>query len=134
MFVVAATSAMIASADVVVVVSAKSRVSSLTTSQIAKIFLAKTSTFPDGSNVVPLDQTEGTAIRNEFYLNMTGKDPAQLKAYWSKIIFTGDGQPPRSVANNEGVKSAIANNKNAIGYIDRDSVDDRVKVVATPSN
>lgn len=122
----------VSSAEVVVVVSTRSTISSLTTSQIAKIFLAKTGTFPGGGNAVPLDQAEGTAIRNEFYAKVTGKDTAQLKAYWSKIIFAGDGQPPKVTLGNEGVKKALANDPSAIGYIDKSAVDNSIRVVLTP--
>jgi ABC-type phosphate transport system substrate-binding protein len=119
-------------ADVLVVVSAKSSVSRLSASQVAKIFLAKSNSFPDGSPAVPLDQPEGSAIRNEFYLKVTGKDAAQLKAYWAKIIFSGDGQPPRLLNGDEAVKRAVARDENAIGYINRSALDDSVKVVLTP--
>jgi hypothetical protein len=59
------------------------------------IFLGKTARFPDGSQAVPVDQSEGTIVRDEFYNKLVGKSAAQMKAYWSKIIFTGRGQPPR---------------------------------------
>jgi ABC-type phosphate transport system substrate-binding protein len=119
-------------ADVVVVVSAKSNVSGLSTSQIAKIFLSKINTFPNGSKAEPLDQAVGSAIRNEFYSKVTGKDSSQVNAYWSKVIFAGDGQPPSIVTGNEGVKRAVADNPNAIGYIDNSAVDDTVKVILSP--
>lgn len=119
-------------AEVVVVVSAKSKISSLTVSQVAQIFLGKTSKFPDGKDAIPLDQLEGSDIRNEFYAKVTGKDPAQINAYWSKIIFTGDGQPPKVVTGNDSVKKAVIKNLNTIGYIDRSAVDKKVKVILAP--
>jgi len=81
---------------------------------------------------VPIDQAEGTAAREEFYLSFTGKSPAQLKAHWAKIIFTGRGQPPVEVANGAELKKHLAENPNALGYIERAMVDDSVKVVLTP--
>lgn len=119
-------------AEVVVVVSAKSKITSMTVPQVAQIFLGKTNKLPDGKDAVPLDQAEGGEIRNEFYSKVTGKDPAQINAYWSRIIFTGDGQPPKVVAGDDGVKKAVAKNLNAIGYIDKSSVDKKVKVILTP--
>ena len=127
-----ATASSASSAEVVVVVSARSTVSSLSAAQIAKIFLGKTNTFPDGGNAVPLDQAEGAETRNEFYAKVAGKDSARLKAYWSKIIFTGDGNPPKIVPGNAGIKKAVANDPNAIGYIDRSAVDDSIKVLLAP--
>ena len=78
---------------------------------------------------MPIDQVEGSAARDEFYLTFAGKSPAQLKAHWSKIIFTGRGQPPPEVANGGEVKKRLAENPNAIGYIERNLVDGSVRVV-----
>ena len=53
-------------AEVVPVVSAKSSVTTLTRNQVTDIFLGKTSRFPNGEQAVPIDQTEGSAARDEF--------------------------------------------------------------------
>jgi len=116
-------------ADIVPVVSAKSHVRDLNTDQVADIFLGKTSHFPDGTQALPIDQSEESPAREKFYAQFTGKSPAQLRAYWAKIIFTGRGQPPRQVAGSLEAKKLVAQNPNAIGYIDASLVDDTVRVV-----
>ena len=121
-----------ASAELVVVVSSKSAISSLTAAQVARIFLGKTGSYPGGGNAVPLDQAEGSEIRNEFYLRVTGKSASQLRAYWAKIIFAGDGQPPRILQNSEEVKQELSRNPDAIGYIDRSALNGNFRVVLTP--
>ncbi|HEX6831946.1 MAG TPA: phosphate ABC transporter substrate-binding protein [Rudaea sp.] len=121
-----------ASADVVVVVSAKSDVGNLTNEQVSQIFLAKSTTFPNGTPAVPVDQDEGAAPRNEFYTKVTGKDAAQLKAYWSQLLFSGKAQKPAHAPDNNGVKALIAGKPGAIGYIDKSAVDGSVKVVLAP--
>jgi ABC-type phosphate transport system substrate-binding protein len=118
-----------AKADVVVIVAANAPVNGLSAAQVADIFLSKSGTFPDGAAVVPIDQADGSAIRNEFYAKAIGKTPELLKAYWSKMIFTGQAEPPREIADSEKIKKLIANNPHYIGYIDRNSVDASVKVV-----
>lgn len=120
----------VAVADVVAVVSAKNPVTTtLSNNQVVDIFLGKVNRFPDGSPAVPIDQAEGSPVRDEFYLKFTGKSPAQLKAHWSKIIFTGRGKPPREVANSIEVKKLLAKEPNAIGYIEQSLVDSSVKVL-----
>jgi ABC-type phosphate transport system substrate-binding protein len=118
-----------AGADVVAVVAAKSPITTLSKSQVADIFLGKPSRLPDGAYAVPVDQAEGSAVRDEFYEKVADKSAAQIKAYWSKIIFTGRGQPPPSVSNSIEMKKRISDNPAAIGYIDRNLVDDSVRVV-----
>jgi ABC-type phosphate transport system substrate-binding protein len=119
-----------ARADVVAVVCAKSSIRTLSKSEVADIFLGKSSRFPDGVRAVPIDQVEGSPARDEFYSKVVGKSAAQIKAYWSKIIFTGRGQPPPMVSNDSEVKKRLIENPAAIGYIERDLVDDSVRVVS----
>jgi ABC-type phosphate transport system substrate-binding protein len=116
-------------ADVVAVVSAKNPITTLSRSQVVDIFLGKANRFPDGTQAVPIDQAEGSAARDEFYDKLAGRSAAQIKAYWSKIIFTGRGQPPSTVSNDIEMKKRISENTAAIGYIDRTMVDDSVRVV-----
>jgi ABC-type phosphate transport system substrate-binding protein len=111
------------------VVAAKNPVGTLSKNQVADIFLGKMIRYPNGREVVPVDQVESSAARDEFYLKFAGKTPAQIKAFWSKIIFTGRGQPPPEVANSLQVKKFIAAHPNAIGYIQDNLVDDSVKVL-----
>jgi ABC-type phosphate transport system substrate-binding protein len=122
-------SSIVVNADVVAVVSAKNLIATLDKSQLADIFLGKTNRFPNGVQAVPIDQAEGSAVRDEFYGKVVGKTASQIKAYWSKIIFTGRGQPPPSVSNDIEMKKRISENPIAIGYIDRSLVDNSVRVV-----
>ena len=118
--------------DVVAVVSAKSTVTVLSKNQVADIFLGKTTRFPNGSPAVPIDQAETSAVREAFYEQFTGKSAAQMRAHWSKIIFTGRGKPPKAVANNIVARTLIAASPQTIGYIERASVDGSVKILQQP--
>jgi ABC-type phosphate transport system substrate-binding protein len=118
-----------AMADVVVVVSSNSPIAALSKVQVQDIFLGKTMRFPGGAAAVVIDQAEGSAVRDEFYDKVFGKSAAQIKAYWSKIIFTGRGQPPYSVSNTVEIMKRISANPAAIGYIDRAMINASVKVV-----
>src|SRR5580698_9172528 len=124
--------ARVGKADVVVVVSAKSAISTLSKDHVTDIFLGKTTRFPDGAPAVPADQIEGSPPRDEFYAKFANKSPAQLKAHWTKIIFTGRGQRPKAVANSIEVLNLIAANPQAISYVERSAVDNTVKVVVQP--
>ena len=121
-----------AHADVVVIVSAKSPITSITAEQTARIFLGKVNTFPDDGDAFPVDQAEGSAIRDEFYSKVVHKSSSQLSAYWAKVIFTGDGRPPEILESNVAVRKAVAKNPHAIGYIDKSAVDKSVRVILAP--
>jgi ABC-type phosphate transport system substrate-binding protein len=116
-------------ADIVVVVSARSSAPSLSPEQAANIFLGQAARFPDGAEAIALDQPAGSPLRDQFYLRVAGKSPALLKAYWSKMVFTGRGQPPRDAPDSTAVRTAVAENTSMIGYIDRDALDASVRPV-----
>ena len=116
--------------EVVPVVGAKSPIANLDAAQVADIFLGKTSRFPDGSIALPVDQGEESPLRDRFYAQFAGKSPAQVKAWWAKIIFTGRGQPPRQAADSTEVKRIVSDNPHAIGYIDARQLDASVRVLA----
>lgn len=126
------TATSVAQAGVVVVMSSKSDVSSLSKAQVAQIFMAKTDALPNGRVAKPVDQAEGSAVRNEFYDKVADKSAAQMKAYRSQLTFTGKAQPPRKVSGDAAVKAALGENPAAIGYISDGAVDGSVKVVFKP--
>jgi hypothetical protein len=119
-------------ADIVAVVSSKSPIVTLTKNQVMDIFLGKRTRFPDGSSAIPIDQAEGSAARVEFYTRFADMSPAQVKAFWSKIIFTGRGQPPKTVPSSLEAKKLLIADPSTIGYIDQSLVDSSVRVVLAP--
>jgi len=121
-----------AHADVVVVMSTKSTVDTLTKDQVSDIFLGKAATFPQGGQAVPIDLAPGAMNRDQFYTKVTGRTAVQLKSYWAKQSFSGKGTAPKAVAGDDEVKKLIAANPNTIGYIDKSRVDSTVKVVFEP--
>ena len=116
-------------AELVVIVSARSPLAALKPDQVADIFLGQGASLPEAGSVKALDQQVGSRERDEFYLKVASKTPPLLKAYWSKMIFTGRGHPPREVQGNLAVRKAVAENPALIGYIDRASLDASVKPV-----
>jgi ABC-type phosphate transport system substrate-binding protein len=115
--------------DLVVIVSAKSTVGALRADQVADIFLGQVGRFPDGGEAIALDQGVGSPLRDEFYARVAAKTPALVKAHWTKMIFTGRGQPPREAPNNAAIRKLVADNPALIGYIDRSALDASVKPV-----
>lgn len=116
-------------AELVVVVHPSAAFSSLTEDDISRLFLGKAKTFPGGEQAVPINQNEGAPARDKFNDAVVKKNAAQLKSYWSQLVFTGKGTPPKDVGTDADVKKLIAANPNMIGYIDASAADASVKVV-----
>lgn len=118
-----------ARAEVVVIVSARSPVTALTADQVAQIYMGASTTFPGGGTATPLDQPEGSATREEFLAKVLDKTPAQFKAVWSRLIFSGKGTRPKTLGSSAEVRAAVAADPAAIGFVDRASVDGTVRPV-----
>lgn len=119
---VAAAAFQVANAEIVVIVSSKSSATTMTADQIAQIYLGKS------SEMKPVDSGEAP-LRNQFYDKVAGKDEAQVKAIWSKLVFTGKATPPKQLPTSSDVVKAVAADPEAVGYVDKGAVDGSVKVV-----
>ncbi len=99
----------------------------LSAEQVSDIYLGR------NAAITPIDHPESSPVRTDFYKKATGRDPAQVKAVWSRLVFSGKGQPPKEYTDATAVKKAVAADPKAVGYIDKASVDGSVKV-ALPLN
>lgn len=115
--------------EIVVVVSADNPVREIPRLYLADIYLGRISRFPAEQPAVPIDQAPDSPARERFYETFLGRSQAEIKAHWSKIIFTGRGRPPRNVPTSAEVKEVVAGDPRVIGYIERRLVDDSVRVV-----
>jgi ABC-type phosphate transport system substrate-binding protein len=118
-----------ANAEVVVIVN-PANAASVSTEQIAALYLGNATTFPDGSTAALADQPESAGVRGDFYQKATGRSSAQAKATWARLTFTGKATPPKELKSDAEVKAFVASNPKAIGYIDSSAVDGSVKAVA----
>lgn len=115
--------------SVVVVVSADSPVTEITRQHLADLYLGRTTRLPNGGSAKPIDQGTTSAARTDFYQRYLGRSLAEIKAHWSRLIFTGRGRPPRDVPSGEDVRRLVAEDPGAIGYIERHLVDGSVRIV-----
>lgn len=93
--------------------------------QVANIFLGK------DKSLKGVDQKDWNPTKEKFYAGVANKNEAQLKSYWSGLVFTGKGQPLPSVAGDAEVVAKVAAEADAIGYVDKAAVTDKVKVLFT---
>jgi ABC-type phosphate transport system substrate-binding protein len=112
-----------AACAVELVVIANPAAGPLTKDQVTDLYLGKSQTF------TPVDQSDNSAIYAEFYKKATGRDVAQIKATWSRVVFSGKGQAPKQLPDSAAVKKAVAADPKAVGYIEKSAVDGSVKVV-----
>ena len=107
----------------IVVVMGSGAATSLTKDQVASIYLGR------NNGLKPIDLPATNPLRDSFYMKATDRDSAQIRAVWSKLLFTGQGRPPMELADAVAVKKAVAADPKAVGYIDKADIDPSVKVV-----
>lgn len=99
-----------------------------TMTDIKKIYLGDKKTFRNGMLAIPIDVKDQT-VRNKFNKILLGKGSVQVRLHWSKLIFTGNGYPPKKVNSQYEVIDSVSKNLNAIGFIDSKYVNDTVRVI-----
>jgi len=115
--------------EVVIIVHPSNPLTEISVDDVKKIYLGKKKFFPGGSKVIPVDQPKGTESRKFFYGGIIGRSEAKLKSYWSRLIFTGKGTPPKVVGFDRVVKEWVANQEKGMGYILRGEADSSVKIL-----
>lgn len=115
-------------ADVAVIINPENS-AVLSDSDISRLFLGKLKQFSSGDKAVAINLKLGSTTRDEFETKVLGKTSSQIKAYWSKQVFSGKGKPPPELVSDKDIISMVAADNNIIAYVDAASVDDTVKVV-----
>ena len=117
-------------AEIAIIVNKASPLTAAQASDIQRVYLGKTQKI-NGTDVTPVNQTKNTGLSDNFNKVVLNKTSNQVKAYWSKLIFTGKGTPPQELNNDVEVINAVRGDVNTIGYIDASLVDDTVNVILT---
>lgn len=118
-----------ARADLVVIVNPKSGTDQLNHEQVVNIFLGRFRQFPSGMAAEPIDQPAVSPERTAFYRKLVNKDPAEINAYWARLMFSGRTRPPRLANSAAEVVEWVTSNPSAIGYVERPRGDSRVRIV-----
>lgn len=116
-------------AEVAVIVH-PSVAASASANDIERLFLGKTKSL-GGTKLVPLNLDKGTPARDEFNEKVLKKSDSQLKSYWSRLVFTGKAQPPKTVASEAEAVQLVSTNPNMIAYVSNAAVSADVKVLAS---
>ena len=118
---------LLAQADLVVVTGSNSTITSLTETEVRQLFSGQLKTVA-GKPVQALDLPNTGQHREEFYRKLMGRSPEQMRAYWTRLIFTGQGKPPREVSSTQEL-STLVSSGDYIGYLPADAIGNNVRVL-----
>ena len=101
-----------------VVVNKANPVASLSRAELSAIFMRRMRSWPDGTEIRPVDHRVEARVRERFSRAVHGKSVAYVTRYWQRLIFAGRGIPPPVVPSGAAVMQVVSAHRGAIGYID----------------
>jgi ABC-type phosphate transport system substrate-binding protein len=101
----------------VVIVNESNYLTSITTPELSRLFMKKTTRWTTGQTVTPLDLTASSPVRENFSRDVFGKTPAEVKAEWQAALAAGRGLPPMEAPNEPLVVAFVRANPGAIAYV-----------------
>ncbi len=119
-------------ADLVIVTSEATGISTLSKEDVINIYLGRYRRLPNALPALPIDMAESSEIKKKFYWLLVGKTLAEINSYWSRLIFSGQTQPPAVLNSSEDAIMRILRVPGTIGYIERGNhskLDKRLVVV-----
>ena len=119
----------LAHADIAVVVPTSSPIKSLSQKDISDIYLGRLRSLQGVGILQVLDHPQNSLMRERFFMALNGMDLRRVNAYWARLQFSGDTQPPMTVADNNHLLKAVSRNVESIGYVDAANVTDAVRTV-----
>jgi len=117
-------------ADIAIIVHPDYQGGELDQEMVKQLFLYETKSFPSGHKAKPANHAEGSPTRKTFFEYVLGMSEKQHKRFWKRKKSTGK-TPPVELDSNAAVLKWVTDTPLGITYINKDKVDDSVKVLFT---
>jgi ABC-type phosphate transport system substrate-binding protein len=117
-----------AHSQVVIIANPGVKAADVSKDNLRDVFTGASSTLKGGSHVTPVLLKQGAA-QEEFLSTYIGKSDTAFRAGWRSLVFSGQGEMPRSLESEAAVVEFVAHNPDAIGYISKSTPHDSVKTL-----
>lgn len=112
---------------IAVVVSEQSPIQKMEKADIAAIFMGQLAALESAHALIPIDSDE-SELRDTFYQLLLGRSHSQMRAYWSRMVFVGQGKPPTK-STRDSLNSRIPGPPPAISYVPANEVSNGLRVI-----
>lgn len=116
-------------ADIAVIVNKNNQVRQMTQQQVSDLYLGRSHIFPNGDYALVFDLPRDANLRERFFSKIANMTQQQLNSYWSRLMFTGQVQPPQAMPDERTMLELVRRNPGAMGYVSAESLDATVHVV-----
>ncbi|MBS9403613.1 hypothetical protein KG088_08220 [Halomonas sp. TRM85114] len=94
------------------------------------IFAMRQRTWPDGQATRVFVLGNDHPVHARFVKQNLNVYPHQLQLAWDRMVFSGTGQAPNRVTTQSEMQQRIATTPGALGYLEREYLDDRIQVIS----
>lgn len=101
----------------------------LSKSSLRAIFGMRLHTWPDGTAVKVFVMPDDAPLHAAFSKEQLNVFPYQLRLTWDRLVFSGTGQAPVTVASADEMLARVASTPGAIGYLPKSKTDSRIHVL-----
>jgi ABC-type phosphate transport system substrate-binding protein len=101
----------------------------LTRDTTRAIFAMRQRSWPDGQAVRVFVLPNNHPVHARFAKERLTVYPHQLQLAWDRMVFSGTGQAPSQVGSQIEMLERVATTPGALGYLEREYLDDRVQVI-----
>jgi ABC-type phosphate transport system substrate-binding protein len=115
--------------ELIVIANQNVPVASLSSDELASIYLLKMSNWSGGTNVVPVNREASSPVRTKFSDMVLRQPQNVLNAYWNQMHFKGK-VPPLIQESDQAVLTFVQKVPGAVGYISATTLPQNVKVLA----
>jgi hypothetical protein len=100
-----------------VVVNQKSELTTLSQKQVMSLFLGRAQFLPTGSRVKTFDFPIDSTMRASFYQSLTGKNIADIDAYWARLRYSGRASPPMALKDGTAIMKKVSEQNAGLAYL-----------------
>jgi len=96
---------------------------------LSAIFRMRLRQWQDGSPITVFVLHDSNPLHKQFCKQVLNVFPHQMRRSWNKLVFSGTGQAPVTVASKEEMVDKIASTPGAIGYLSDEDIPENIKIL-----
>ncbi len=101
----------------------------LSQNEARAFFYMRNRVWSDGLPVTIFVLNDDSDIHRNFSKQQLGLFPYRLRRVWDRHLYSGTGQIPIQVKNSSEMIKRVASTPGAIGYADKESIDEGVQII-----
>lgn len=114
---------------VIPVINSVTEQENISRNNLSAIFKMKLRYWQDGSPITVFVLEDDDPAHKSFCKQILNVFPHQMRRSWNKLVFSGTGQAPILVDNEDDMIERVSSTPGAVGYISNQDLTDDIKVL-----